>query len=566
MSNLSFSLHKREAVSSHGMVVSNHPLASLAGAEMLIKGGNAMDASVAILCALTVVEPMMVSVFGAGFFNIRLGETGEVFTIDNYAVAPKAATEDMYEPVESLDLGQSMFETIDKKNTVGYLSVAVPGAMKAWEHVVQRFGSLTLREVMQPAIRYAREGFKASKYLVWCINESMEDLARFPTSAEVFFLHGKPPKPNQLILREDYVKTLEKIARRGSAVLYRGEVARTVIDDIQENGGIMTREDLKSYTIKYREPVRGTYREQYEIISTAPVSSGGVHIIQMLNTLEHFDLSSLGFGSPQHIHIFAVTLKMAFADRQKFMGDPDRISVPIKGLVDKRYAAERVKEINLSKAQTYKPGEPTLYENNSDNTTHVCVIDEKGNMVTTTQTLNSIFGSKVTTPGTGMFLNNCMALFNPHPGFANSVTGGNRMLSSMAPTIVLKKDKPYMCLGTPGGTRIFATICQAIVNVIDYGMTIQEAVEAPRFWTMSIHSTGSEKLNLEAGFSDKLREGLRKMGHEILIVPRVAGGMNGIMVDQKTEMLHGAACWRADGVPIGLSGGPAHPYAMKKAN
>jgi gamma-glutamyltranspeptidase/glutathione hydrolase len=438
--------------------------------------------------------------------------------------------------------------------------------MKAWEHVVQKFGSLTLMEVMQPAIRYAREGFKASKYLVRLINDSMEDLARFPASAEVFLPHGKPPKPNQLIIREDYAKTLEKIARKGSDVLYKGEVARTVIDDIQENGGIMTREDLKSYSIKYREPVRGTYREQYEIISTAPVSSGGVHIIQMLNILEHFDLSRLGFGSPQHIHIFAEALKIAFADRQKFMGDPDRVSVPIQGLVDKRYAAERVKEINLSKAQAYTSGEPTLYENNSDNTTHVSVIDEKGNMVTTTQTLNSSFGSKVTAPGTGMFLNNCMALFNPRPGFANSVAGRSRMLSSMSPTIVLKKDKPYMCLGTPGGTRIFASVCQAIVNVIDYGMTIQEAVEAPRFWNTGIPGTGGEKLNLEAGFSDNIREKLRKMGHEILIVPRVAGGMNGVMVDQKTEMLHGAACWRADGVPIGLSGGPAHLNVMKEVN
>jgi len=248
------------------------------------------------------------------------------------------------------------------------------------------------------------------------------------------------------------------------------------------------------------------------------------------------------------------------------MGDPDRVSVPIKGLVDKRYAVERVKEISLSKAQVYTPGEPTLYENNSDDTTHVSVIDEKGNMVTTTQTLNSLFGSKVTTPGTGMFLNNCMALFNPRPSFANSVAGGSRMLSSMSPTIVLKKDKPYMCLGTPGGTRIFASVCQAIVNVIDYGMTIQEAVEAPRFWTTGIPDTGGEKLNLEVGFSDNLSEGLRKLGHEVLIMPQVAGGMNGIMVNQKTEMLHGAACWRADGVPIGLSGGPAHTYTMKKTN
>jgi len=564
MTNWTFSLRKRAAIASRGMVVSNHPLASLAGAEMLVKGGTAMDAAVATLCALTVVEPMMVSVFGAGFFTIRLGASGEIFTIDNYAVAPQAATEDLYEPVTPREPGQSLFETVGQKNTVGYLSVAVPGAMKAWEHVVHRFGSLPLEEVMQPAIRYAREGFRASEYLVWCIHDSLDDLARFPATAEVFLPQGKPPQLHQRIRRDDYATTLEKIARRGARVLYDGEIADAVIDDLQAHGGILTKDDLSRYTVKYREPVQGTYRDHYDVISTAPVSSGGVHILQLLNILEHFDLTGLGFGTPSHLHLFAEALKMAFADRQTFLGDPEGVTVPLRGLIDKRYAAERASAINRQAAQTYGPGDPVVYENPSEATTHVCVVDEQGNMVTTTQTLNSLFGSKVTTPGTGMLLNNCMALFDPRPGFTNSVAGGHRMLSSMAPTIVLRDTQPFLCLGTPGGTRIFAAVCQAIVNVIDFGMTMQEAVEAPRVWTTGLPGTGGEKLNLEAGFPAATHEGLQRLGYALAVVPRIAGGMTGILVNPTTGMLHGAACWRADGVPVGLSGGPAHLDTMKK--
>jgi gamma-glutamyltranspeptidase/glutathione hydrolase len=416
---------------------------------------------------------------------------------------------------------------------------------------------------MQPAIRYAREGFKASPYLVWCINSTIQDLSKFPASAEIFLPNGRPPKPGQNMVRRDYAETLEKIASEGSDTLYKGDVAKEVIKDIQENEGIMTLGDLARYEIKHREPVRGIYRDQYEIITMGPAGSG-LHLIQMLNMLETFDVSRFGFGSPQYIHVLAELLKIVFADRHKFSGDPDKMHIPVKEIIDKRYAAERIMKINLSKAQSHAPAKSTLFWSESQNTTHVCVMDEEGNVVTATQSLNSLFGSKITIPGTGMLLNNYMALFNPSPGFSNSVMGGKRMLSSNAPTIVLKDRKPFMCLGTPGGTRIFASICQAIVNVIDFGMTLQEAVEAPRIWTMGMRNTPGEKLNLESSFTKRIGDALRRLGHNILIVPRIAGGMNGIMVDQKTGMLHGAACWRADGVPLGLSGGLAHLNAMKE--
>jgi len=319
---------------------------------------------------------------------------------------------------------------------------------------------------------------------------------------------------------------------------------------------------LAEYELIKRRPIRGTYRERYEVYTVAPVSSGGTHIIQMLNILERFNVASLGFGSPEYLHLLAEVLKIAFADRQQYMGDPERVLVPVAGLTSKPYAEERAKQINLEAAGRYMPGEPMLYEVGAGNTTHVSAMDSDGNIVAATQTLFSTFGSKVTTPGTGILLNNCMGLFDPRPGRANSVAGGKRMLSSMAPTILLRDGDPFMCLGTPGGTRIFAAVCQAIVNIVDFGMTIQQAVEAPRIWTMGIKGTDGEKLHLEPGFPEETLETLRAKGHEVVVMHKIAGGMNGILVDSMTGLMRGGACWRADGTPMGVSGGLAHPRAL----
>ena len=561
-SDLLFRTHKREVAASRGVVVANHPLASAAGVEMFARGGNAFDAAVASLFALTVVEPMMVGIFGAGFFVVRVAETGRVETVDNYAVAPKAATEDMYTPVGRRRPGQYLFETVDRKNMVGHMSVATPGALKAWEHVVEEHGALSLSDVMGPAIRYARHGFRASPFLVHWVEETRSDLELYPETARIFLPGGAPPKPGGLIVRSDYAETLEKIARGGSGVLYRGELARAVVDDMEERGGILALEDLAGYELIMRRPIRGTYRGRYEVYSVAPVSSGGVHIIQMLNILEQFEVAPLGFGSPGYIHLFAEALKTAFADRQQYMGDPERVLVPVAGLTSKLYAEELAKQISLETARRHSPGEPMLYEGGGGSTTHVSAMDSDGNMVAATQTLFDIFGSKVTTPGTGMLLNNCMGLFDPRPGRANSVAGGKRMLSSMAPSILLRDGEPFMCLGTPGGTRIFAVVCQAIINVVDFDMTIQQAVEAPRVWTMGIPGTDGKKLHVEAGFPEETVEDLRARGHEVVMMPRIAGGMNGVLVDPATGLMHGGACWRADGTPMGVSGGFAHPRAL----
>jgi gamma-glutamyltranspeptidase/glutathione hydrolase len=294
----------------------------------------------------------------------------------------------------------------------------------------------------------------------------------------------------------------------------------------------------------------------------APGSSGGTNIIQMLNMLENFDVASLGFGSVEHVHLLAEALKIAFADRQRFLGDPSEVEVPVSGLISKRYAAERAKEI-VSTAKTFAHGDPRAHESDSGCTTHVSAMDSEGNMVAATQTLNNTFGSKVIVPGTGILLNNCMALFDPRLGMANSVAGGKRMLSSMSPTIVLRDGKPFLCIGTPGGLRIFPSVCQAIVNIVDFGMAIQQALEAPRVWTMGIQGTPGEKLHMEPGFGDGVMGDLEARSHEIVVMPRIAGGMNGVLYDRETGLMHGGACWRADGAPVGVSGGPAHPMAME---
>ena len=545
-----FQTYKHDAVATNGMVATNHPLGSAAGLEMLAMGGNAMDAAVASAFALSVVEPMMVGIFGAGFINFYNASDDEFVNIDNYSVAPHAATPDMYETVS--DTWPDYMETADRANLVGYRSVGVPGALKGWCYAEERYGRLGLDTVIQPAIRYAKRGFLASQYLVDIIHQSREDLAMFPASADVFLLGGLPPCVGDWIVRADYGNTLESVARHGPDVLYTGSIGEQVVEDMAVNGGIITSDDLRDYRIHLREPVRGTYRG-YEIVSMAPTSSGGTAIVEMLNILEGFDVAGAGFGTAEGVHLLAESMKIAFADRFEYLGDPGFVDVPVAALTAKEYAGSRRGEIDTDSARSYSYGNHSAYGGEGANTTHLTVADADGNVVSTTQTLNAAFGSRVTTPGTGMLLNNTMNIFDPHPGNSNSIAPGKRMVSSMAPTIVMKDGRPFMALGTPGATRIFPSVLQAIVNVIDHGMTLQEAVEAPRVWTQG------QSLEVEGGIAPRVRERLQAMGHDVEEVAKVAGGMNGVLFDHQRGVIHGAACWRADGAPAGFSGGPAKP-------
>ena len=549
--------YKQEVIASQAVVASNHPLASAAGVEMLTRGGNAVDAAVATLFALTVVEPMMVTPFGAGFFVIRDGRTGAIVTIDNYCTVPAAARPDMFEPIpDNLD-----YETVGRENDIGYRAVATPGNLKGWAYAAERFGRLPLAESIEPAIRYAERGFAASDYLARIISAQRDAIARFPATAEVFLPNGRPPAIGDRITRADYACTLRQIAEQGPETMYTGALARVIAADMAANGGLITLDDLADYRIRERPPVGGSYRG-HEIVSMGPPSSGGTHIVELLNLLEADAIgqSGLRFGSAAYVHLFAEALTIAFADRRRYMADPERVHVPVEQLTSKAYAAERRREIDPEHARKFVAGEfaqvAAFLGGEGANTTHCTVMDAEGSIVSATQTAQSAFGAKVTVPGTGMILNNCMLLMDPTPGRTNSIEGGKRILSSMSPTIVLRDGRPCMALGTPGGKRIFAAVTQAILNVIDHGMTLQEAVEAPRVWTQ-----GAE-LELEDTFPnlDELRASLEALGHRTAVVAKVAGGMNGVLVDE-SGLLHGAACWRADGVPIGVSGGAARPVA-----
>lgn len=536
---------KQPAVASQGMVTSNHPLASLAGTEMLVRGGNAVDAAIATMFALTVVEPMMVTIFGAGFVTIRLPD-GRATVIDNYVTVPMRATSDMFDPVP----GSLEHRVAGRLNETGHLSVAVGGTLLGWATAIERYGRLPLATVLEPAIRFARDGFRVSPYLHAIIARTEDDLRRFPASAEVFLPGGAVPPIGSRIVRSDYARTLAAIAEHGPDYLYHGPLGEAIAADMAANGGLITMEDLEAYRIYEREPVRGPYRGEFEIIGPPPPSSGPLHIIQMLQLFEGFDLRAMGFGTVDSVHLWAEAMKLAFADRTQYVADPASTAVPVAWLTSRAYADERRPELDLARAKQYAPG--LAPASTVESTTHCCAIDAEGTIVATTNTLHMAFGSKVTVPGTGMLLNDCMELMDPNPGRTNSIAPGKRVLSSMSPVIVLRRGQPFLALGTPGGLKIFGSVAQAIVNVIDHDMPLQVAFEAPRMWDRG------PVLELERGFPglDGLRSALEARGHVVETPYTVAGGMNGVLL-RDDGLLEGAACWRADGVPMGYSGGDA---------
>jgi gamma-glutamyltranspeptidase / glutathione hydrolase len=538
---------KRPATASRGMVVTNHPLGSAAGAEMLAAGGNAVDAAIGALFALTVVEPMMVGIFGAGMTHLRLAD-GRHLVIDNYTTAPAASRPDMFRPVS--DTWPDYLRAEGDVNIVGLLSAGVPGTLKGWSEAITRFGRLDLETVMQPAIRHAERGFRATPYLVEAVKETAPELARFPETARTFLPGGAPIKAGDLITMAEYAATLRLIAAKGPGVLYGGDLGATVADYMRRAGGIITLDDLARYETIERAPVRGRYRG-FEIAGAPPPTAGGLHLIEMLNILEGFDPRGLGFGTADYYHLIAEVLKIGFADRNACTGDPAFVDIPVERLLSREHAAARRAQIHPDRAGSYGPsvaGVPA----GSAHTTHLTTADAEGNVVAMTQTINSLFGSKATVPGTGMLLNNTMALFDPHPGTPASVAPGKRVTSSMAPTIVLRDGKPAWALGLPGGVRIFTSVFQAVVNLIDHRMPLQEAVEAPRIWSQG------QELEMERDIPATVRDALAARGHQVVTVGGVAGGMNAVAFNPDGT-LEGAACWRADGTPIGVSGGLARP-------
>jgi gamma-glutamyltranspeptidase / glutathione hydrolase len=540
-----FRCEKQPVTAARGMVVTNHPLASAAGAEMLAAGGNAIDAAIAAFFTLTVVEPMMVGILGGGIAHIRLGD-GRHVIIDNQSMAPFATGPTTFTPDPMAAPGT--MDAVGRKNAVGPTAVASPGNLKGWCEALDRFGTFSLADVMEPAIRHASRGFRVTPYLHECVSDSAGDLARDPEIARLYLPGGKPIEPGNRLITGDYAETLRSIAREGPDLLYNGALGTFYADHMAKSEGYITREDLTRYRTIERDALRGTYRG-FDIVGPPPPSAGPLHIMQMLNILEGYDIAGLGFGTADTLHLLAEVLKIAFADRAAATADPAFVKVPVAKLMSKSYAAARRARIDIGRAQRWSaevaPGE-------SANTTHLTVADAMGNIVASTQTINSLFGARYIVPGTGMIPNNYMFVFTPYPDRANSIAPGKRITSSMSPVMVLKDGKPRYALGLPGGLRIFPSVMQALSNLIDHGMTVQEAVESPRLWTQGY---GVEVENV---VPSDVQATLRDRGHDVVATGNVGGGMSAIQFDVDGAMT-GAACWRADGTPIGVGGG----YARK---
>ncbi len=538
-----FECHKQPASGSRGMVVSNHPLASAAGAEMLAAGGNAIDAAIATLFALTVVEPMMVGIIGGGMAHIRLADGSHRF-IDGQSTVPLAVRPDTYrsKPGSAHDV----FDTVDDENLNGPKAVAVPGSLKAWCETLQRFGTLSLADVMQPAISHARRGFAATPYLHECIVDGAREMRKDKPISAIYLPDGEPLKAGDRVVQAEYAETLDHIARHGEAALYRGPLGDILVDYMKAHGGFVSREDLTTYKTVERLPIRADYRG-WTILGPPPPAASGVHIAQMLNILEGYDIAAMGFGTSATIHHLAEVLKIAFADRAEASGDPDFVNVPVERLTSKAYADERRGAIDSARAQKWGAGVSQL---EGAHTTHMTAADAMGNVVATTQTINNLFGAKILIPGLGTVPNNYMNLYDPRPGHALSLAPGKRVTTSMSPVMALRDGKLVHALGLPGGKKIFPSALQALLNLIDHGMSLQEAVEAPRIWTEG------NALEVEQAVPQAVRAALAAMGHEVAAVATVAGGMNGIQFHEDGR-LTGAACWRADGTPIGIAGGLA---------
>jgi gamma-glutamyltranspeptidase/glutathione hydrolase len=499
----------RVAEGHSAMVVSGSPIASEVGRAILRRGGNAVDAAVAVGFTLAVVHPEAGNLGGGGFMVIRLPD-GSVTTLDYREAAPAAATRDMY-----LDAGGNPTE----RSITGHLSAGVPGSVAGLAEAHRVHGRLPWADLVEPAIRLARDGFVVDAYRERSIAGDTVRLSQFPGSAASFLPGGKPPRAGTRLVQPDLARTLEAIRDHGADGFYRGPVADLIVEEMARGGGLITRSDLEAYRPFWRAPIRATYRG-HTIYSMAPASSGGVTLAMILNILEGYDPLP-PFGSPALMHLEAEAMRRAFTDRNRWLGDPDFVAMPLDRLLSKEYAAELRGQIDPAHASRTPAFEPTTPDGQS--TTHYSVVDADGAAVSTTTTLNNSYGSAVTVTGAGFLLNDEMDDFATAPGRpnmyglvqgeANAIAPGKRMLSAMTPSLVLGPDgRLFMVLGTPGGPTIITQVYQVISNVIDHGMTLAAAVASPRLH----HQALPDRIQLEqGGFPDATVAAIRALGHEV---------------------------------------------------
>ena len=501
-------------VGENGMVVSQHYLATNVGHSILAEGGNAYDASIAVAFALAVVLPRAGNIGGGGFMVMFDEALQQSFSIDYREVAPESATKSMF---------LSSDGSVNKRRaTQGVLSIGVPGTVYGMWEVHKKFGSLPWSSLLAPAIQLAEDGFLISPFMADALNKRYEKLTKYKNFSRIFY-SNYPVKMNQRLKQKNLAKTLKIISKNGAKGFYEGDVASKIDAYMKKNGGLITKKDLENYRPVWRETLQGTFNE-YKIISMGPPSSGGVHIIQMLNILENYDLVMMGHNSPTYTALLTESMKYAYADRSKYLGDPEFFDVPVQSLISKEYAKKinnKIKLNSITPSEKILPG--SELKNESLDTTHFSVADKNGNIVSNTYTLNSGFGSGVVVDGTGILMNNEMDDFVSAPGVpnqfgliggeANKIEPFKRPLSSMTPTIVLKDGKPIYATGSPGGSRIITTVLQFLLNTLVFKMEISDATVAPRIH----HQWKPDVLMLETGFDIQHAAKIESLGQKIYL-------------------------------------------------
>jgi len=522
--------------SSHGMVATSHFLASEVARDVLAEGGNAVDAAVVAGFALAVTQPRSGNIGGGGFMLISDETSDEVIAIDYREMAPAAAFEAMFQDENG--------DAVTERSRFTHLAAGVPGTVAGLALALEEYGTLSLAEALEPAIRLAEDGFAVPPRFVQGLQETRERFEPWDASMAKFFKEdGSAYEVGDIFKQPDLAATLRRIAEQGAREFYEGETAELIVAEMERHDGLITMEDMASYAPIIREPSHGTYRG-YDIYAMSPPSSGGAHIVQMLNILEEYPIGELGFGSAESMHLMAEAMKRAYADRSEFLGDTDFVDVPLAGITSKEYAAELRSQIGdqATPSADIAPGNPNDYESNE--TTHFSIVDDGGLAVSNTYTINFSYGSGIVVDGAGFLLNNEMDDFSAKPGVpnaygliggeANKVEPGKRMLSSMTPTIVKQDGKNFLVTGSPGGSRIITTTLQVLMNVIDHDMNIQSAVSAPRMH----HQWLPDEIRVEAGFSPDTLNLLEERGHTVS-QQSAMGAAQSIMV--KDGMFFGGA-------------------------
>jgi gamma-glutamyltranspeptidase / glutathione hydrolase len=536
----------------NGMVSSVSEIASQIGVDILKRGGNAVDAAVAVGLALAVVWPSAGNLGGGGFMVIRLAD-GKATVIDYREMAPAAAHRNVY-----LD---EKGNYIKESSTYGHRAAAVPGTVAGLAYALEKYGKMSWADVAEPARKLAADGFPVWYQLERSLKNASEGLSRYPETKRIFLRDGNPYETGEIFKQPELAAVFERMIKDGPREFYQGETAKLIEASMKRAGNgkpWMTVEDLKNYKPVEREPLRSKYRG-HEIITMPPPSSGGVALIQMLHILERYDLKSMGAGSSKAIHLMVEAMRRAFADRAHYLGDPDFVKVPVAGLTSRKYADKLAKTIALTRASESRRidhGDPLPHE--SEETTHFTLVDKDGNVVSNTYTINDSFGNKITVEGAGFLLNNEMDDFAPKPGSpnfyrliqgeANAVAARKRPLSSMTPTIVLKDDKVWFAVGSPGGPTIINTVMQVIINIIDHGMNVQQAIDYPRVH----HQWMPDEIRYEPfGLSPDTISKLKEIGHKFQELPRNMGDAQAVMIEDKTGVRLGGSDPRLDGRSVG---------------